>query len=218
MVRFSSLQALRSFPVLRRVLMVPMVPLASLLLVSCAGMYGPPVPGPQPFPQPQPPRFGYGGVQSPNNVPPPVVTPGPRSNPSQGNSGGYSGGNAGAPPVRKKPPVVIKRDPNDTIVDLTPPEPAPTPPPAALEKIEPKPAPVPEVKPTVEPAPVVPERTPAPAPKPVAREDLPYGIPAVTKPGCVYSPYHTTGLVDVEGFARGKKVECPYTGKFFRVP
>lgn len=200
---------------LRRVLVVPMVPLASLLLVSCAGMYGPPVARPQPFPQPQPPRFGYGGVQSPNNVPPPVVSPGPRSSSSQVNSGGSSGGNAGTP-VRKKPPVVIRRDPNDTIVDLTPPDPVPAPAPSVPETIEPKPAPLPEVKPAVEPAPAVPE--PKPAPKPVAREDLPYGIPAVTKPGCVYSPYHTTGLVDVEGFARGKKVECPYTGKFFRVP
>jgi hypothetical protein len=52
----------------------------------------------------------------------------------------------------------------------------------------------------------------------VVREDLPYGIPAVTKPGCVYSPYMTTQLVEVAGLARGTKVKCPYTGKHFRVP
>jgi hypothetical protein len=200
--------------------MVPVVPLVSAVLVSCAGMYGPPVPGPQPFPpQPQPPRFGYGGVQSPNNVPPPVVTPAPRNAASANSVGNTGSGNAAAP-VRKKPPVVIKRDPNDTIVDLTPPEPPPAPPLPTPEKVEPKPAPEPDVR--IEGAAVAPERkpapTPAPTPKPVAREDLPYGIPAVTKPGCVYSPYHTTGLVDVEGFARGTKVECPYTHKFFRVP
>jgi hypothetical protein len=69
----------------------------------------------------------------------------------------------------------------------------------------------------VEPAPA-PTPAPTPAPKPVVREDLPYGIPAVTKPGCVYSPYMTTQLVEVAGLARGTKVKCPYTGKHFRVP
>jgi len=115
---------------------------------------------------------------------------------------------------------VIKRDPNNTDIDLTPP---PAPAGSSVEKpavTEPAVEPTPAVEPkpeAVEPAPA-PTPAPAPAPKPVVREDLPYGIPAVTKPGCVYSPYMTTQLVEVAGLARGTKVKCPYTGKHFRVP
>jgi len=51
------------------------------------------------------------------------------------------------------------------------------------------------------------------------RDDLPYGIPVVGKKGSVYSPYAPEkGQVDVSGLNRHTKVECPYTGKSFRVP
>jgi len=50
------------------------------------------------------------------------------------------------------------------------------------------------------------------------KEDLPYGVPVVGKPGFVYSPYHNTGMVDVVDISRGTKVKCPYTDKAFRVP
>ena len=50
-------------------------------------------------------------------------------------------------------------------------------------------------------------------------EDLPYGIPAVGKNGQVYSPFaEDKGLVDVTGMKRGTRVQCPYTGRHFRVP
>jgi hypothetical protein len=52
-----------------------------------------------------------------------------------------------------------------------------------------------------------------------AREELPYGIPVVGKKGFVYSPYaEDKGMVDVEGMNRGTRLQCPYTGKHFRVP
>jgi hypothetical protein len=51
------------------------------------------------------------------------------------------------------------------------------------------------------------------------REELPYGIPVVGKPGMVQSPYAPEkGMIDVEGFKRGTRVSCPYTGKHFRMP
>jgi hypothetical protein len=56
-------------------------------------------------------------------------------------------------------------------------------------------------------------------PKESAREELPYAIPVVDKPGMVQSPYAPEkGFIDVEGFKRGTRVECPYSGKHFRVP
>ncbi len=170
------------------------------------------------FTPPPPPRYGYGGVQSPNYQPPPPrnVAPAPVRS-GEVRPSGTSGGQA-----KPKPVKVIKRDPNNTDIDLTPP---PAPAGSGVERpavtepaVEPTPTPAVEPKPeAVEPAPV-PTPAPAPAPKPVVREDLPYGIPAVTKPGCVYSPYMTTQLVEVAGLARGTKVKCPYTGKHFRVP
>ena len=57
---------------------------------------------------------------------------------------------------------------------------------------------------------------PAPAAPP---EELPYGIPVADKKGMVQSPYAPEkGFIDVEGLKRGTRVECPYTGKHFRVP
>ena len=65
--------------------------------------------------------------------------------------------------------------------------------------------------------PVITGDTPAPAAPP--QEDLPYGIPVIGEKGKVQSPYAPDkGFVDVEGFKRGTRVACPYTGKYFRVP
>lgn len=48
---------------------------------------------------------------------------------------------------------------------------------------------------------------------------LPYGIPIPGKVGFVYSPFASEkGMVDVTDVPTGTKVECPYTGKTFRVP
>ncbi len=49
--------------------------------------------------------------------------------------------------------------------------------------------------------------------------NLPYGSPVIGKKGYVYSPYAPEkGMVDVTDIPSGTKVECPYTGKVFRVP
>ena len=54
---------------------------------------------------------------------------------------------------------------------------------------------------------------------PPALRKLPSGIPVPDKPGMVQSPYAPEkGFIDVTGFKRGTRVECPYTGKHFRVP
>ncbi len=56
-------------------------------------------------------------------------------------------------------------------------------------------------------------------PEPPKKENLPVGIVVEGKKGMVYSPYaQDQGQVDVEGFPSGTRVECPYTGKYFRVP
>lgn len=45
------------------------------------------------------------------------------------------------------------------------------------------------------------------------------GIKVPGKAGFIYSPYaKTEGLVDVQGYAPGTKVKCPYTGKTIIVP
>ena len=63
-------------------------------------------------------------------------------------------------------------------------------------------------------APVVPD-----APVVESKEDIPFGTKVVGKPGMVYSPHAPDkGQVDVRGLAPGTKVQCPYTGKKFRVP
>ncbi|MES2705768.1 MAG: hypothetical protein V4726_04105 [Verrucomicrobiota bacterium] len=158
------------------------------------------------------PRYGYGGSQSPNNQggPPRQADPSRRSDRQDINR-----------PEDRKPPV-IRRDPNDTTVDMTPPE----------RKLERTPEPVPPVTdaPEKNQSPsekyTPPERTtpsaPTPPPvekeKPAGREDLPYGTPIVGRKGFVYSPYYTTGEVDVKDISSGTKVRCPYTKKIFRVP
>jgi len=107
----------------------------------------------------------------------------------------------------EKPPTIV-RDPANTNVDITPP------PPRNVAPATPDPLP-PLSGSTTTPA----TETPAAPPPPKPREDLPYGIPVVGKKGMVYSPYAPErGQVDVDGYKRGTKVECPYTKKHFRVP
>ena len=49
--------------------------------------------------------------------------------------------------------------------------------------------------------------------------NYPKGYPVSGKPGFVRSPYaEHAGLVDVQGYASGTQVKCPYTGKIFLVP
>ena len=104
----------------------------------------------------------------------------------------------------------IKRDPNDTTVDVTPPDSNekkdaaadPSTPADTTDKVEAdKPADITDAKPAA------------------PREDLQYGQPVVGKKGFVYSPFAPDkGQVDVDGIPAGTKVKCPYTGKTFRVP
>lgn len=55
-------------------------------------------------------------------------------------------------------------------------------------------------------------------PKPTGA-NLPFGTPVIGEKGYVYSPYAPDkGKVDVTGIPSNTKVECPYTGKIFRVP
>ncbi len=152
----------------------------ALLFTSCT-VFPPPVPpsGP-PFADGRP-RYGHGGTESPNYANDPRASSGPQ----------------------------IKRDPNNTRVDITPPAPRTrtdttgTLPPLTSE---PNPPPV-----TTTDAP--------PVTKPAQHEDLPFGTPVVGRQGMVYSPYAPEkGVVDVEGLKRGTRVECPYTKKHFRVP
>jgi hypothetical protein len=66
---------------------------------------------------------------------------------------------------------------------------------------------------------IPPEVTPEPPPAPPAPEELPYGLPVPGKKGMVLSPYAADkGQINVEGYKRGTKVACPYSGKHFRVP
>jgi hypothetical protein len=60
--------------------------------------------------------------------------------------------------------------------------------------------------------------TPPPA-TPNPSGNLPFGTPVIGEKGFVYSPYAPEkGKVDVKGIPSGTKVECPFTGKVFRVP
>jgi hypothetical protein len=48
---------------------------------------------------------------------------------------------------------------------------------------------------------------------------IPVGRRVPGKPNYVYSPFALSNqVVDVEGYAPGTKVKCPYTGKIFAVP
>ncbi len=157
---------------------------------SCA-VYPPPYQNDPAFATPPPGnRYGYRGTESPNNRTGRVAT-----NPDE----------SSAETPRRI--VKIKRDPGDTTVDIRPPETKET-----NEKPEEKLV----EKPDVKPAPAEKKDPPA---KPSVKDDLPYGIPVVGKPGNVYSPYaNDKGYVDVDGLPRGTRVKCPYTSKHFRVP
>lgn len=142
------------------------------------------------------PRYGYGSPQSTDNMGRPSKPSGDR--------------NYDKPSTRKVPD--IKRDPNDTTVDVTPPEPKETQDPAEGT------APANDTGSTTDT--VEKETADTTDAKPAApREDLQYGQPVVGKKGFVYSPFAPDkGQVDVDGIPAGTKVKCPYTGKVFRVP
>ncbi len=154
---------------------------AGALLVSSCTMFPPPAPQPGPPFADGRPRYGHNGTESPNYANDPRAATGQPE---------------------------IKRDPNNTRVDITPPAPRTgTAPPGTLPPItsDPNRPPV-----TTDPPPVT---------KPAQHEDLPFGTPVVGRQGMVYSPYAPEkGVVDVEGLKRGTRVECPYTKKHFRVP
>ena len=151
-----------------------------------------------------PPRYGYGSSQ-------PAGSPG-----DGGTSQSVRDAQSGTS-TRKTPPSKIKninRDPSDTSLDLTPPEP---------KSDDQQTADTPSSNEVEAPATTSPEKSPEPSTataKPAApREDLPVGQPVVGKKGFVYSPYASDkGQVDVQDIPSGTKVKCPYTGKTFRVP
>ena len=108
------------------------------------------------------------------------------------------------PPDDAPGPPVLRRSPNETEVDLTPP-------PAKRRE---NPATVPWERPAIPPA-----IAPNLKPPPTKREDLPYGIAIPGKKGFVYSPFaENKQQVDVTDIPTGTKVKCPYTSKVFRVP
>jgi hypothetical protein len=141
------------------------------------------------------PRYGYGSPQ--------------KNNPADGSRSTEKRTDG-----RKTPD--IKRDPNDTTVDVTPP--APNPDNATPSGTDPATGDTTDTASgTTSDTPV--ESTPAETKPAVPREDLPYGQPIVGKKGFVYSPHAPDkGQVDVDGIPAGTKVKCPYTGKVFRVP
>lgn len=179
---------------------------AALTAVSAAGLsgvscvtYPPPGGGNVFLEENERPRYGYGGVESPNARPENRPAP-PPSRPQQPSS-----------EPKKTPSPAIKRDPSNTTVDLTPP------PPKEKKSGEPADREAPSSSSSesgnAQDAPPPPkEKTPP------AREDLPFGQPIIGRPGFVYSPYAPTQVVNVEGLPSGTKVECPYTKKHFRVP
>lgn len=172
--------------------------LAAISGVSCASYEPPPPDGNVFVGNDGRPRYGYGGRESPNAA--------------------RDRAAAGEPNTaqRKKAPD-IKRDPNNTTVDVTPPPRKKTPPvDTAATPPDTEPAAEEPAAPPIESGAAAME-TPKPAAP--AREDLPFGQPVVGKKGFVYSPYASDkGYVDVTGIPAGTKVECPYTKKHFRVP
>jgi hypothetical protein len=167
------------------------------------------------------PRYGYGSpaTELGNN------TSRSRPTPERTSTGRDAAADTGSMPPSRKPPR-INRDPNNTVVDLSPPETK------EINKDTPAPPPPSETPdPTVDttaathkteeaaPAPDKPKDPPAETKKAVTREDLPFGLPVVGKKGYVYSPYAPDkGQVDVVDIPSGTKVKCPYTNKTFRVP
>ncbi len=147
-----------------------------------------------------PPRYGYGSPQSGYTGRPAPTADRSGTKPSDG---------------RKTPD--IKRDPSDTVVDITPPDARPDSKPVS-DTVESTPPP--DSTPTTTDTATPSDTTSTVESKPaVTREDLPFGQPVVGKKGFVYSPYAPDkGQVDVDGIPAGTKVKCPYTGKVFRVP
>jgi hypothetical protein len=164
------------------------------------------------------PRYGYRGTESPNY--------------STGESAG--GAKPDKPAATTKKPPVIKRDPNDTTVDISPPERRNRPSTegssgsggqtASQSSGEDRKTSDSQSEPeAVEPSSGSPSSTASSdtgsaASETATREDLPYGQPVVGKKGYVYSPYVPDRVCDVRGIKPGQKVRCPYTGKAFRVP
>ncbi len=179
-----------AMPTLMRRAALAAVAAGTLLGTSCT-IFPPPASGPEgpPFAPEGRHRFGHNGTQSPNY-------PDPREDRDPGNS----------PP----PPREIRRDPNNTDINLEPP-----PPRTPKEKPEPKDPGERVTPPDSTPPPPAP--TP-PAPKPSAVEDLPYGVPVPGQPGIVYSPYPGEGKLDVTGFKRGTRVRLKGSTNHFRVP
>lgn len=155
------------------------------------------------------PRYGYRGTDSPNYKPERQTT-------------------AQEKPAATKKTPTIKRDPNNTTVDITPPEPKKKTPSTAdsgsssssTSDDKPSDSGAGDTGSTSG-SQTADTSSTDPDPKPASqqREDLPYGQPVVGKKGYVYSPYAPDkNFCDVRGVAPGTAVKCPYTGKPFRVP
>src|SRR5262245_16375279 len=147
--------------------------LAGAMLMSSCYAPGPATPPGPAFSGPT--KYGYRGTDSPNYPTAPVTKP------------------------NDVPKIV--RDPNNTNIDITPPDPrTPTTNPNATLPSPTNPPPLTNPSPPTNPEPT--------KPPPAVKEDLPYGIPVVGKKGMVYSPYAPEkGQVDVDGFKRGTRVE-----------
>jgi hypothetical protein len=145
------------------------------------------------------PRYGYGSPQ--------------QGSPYQSGTADRTTRNPNTPRSTERKTPDIKRDPRDTTVDVTPPEPKPD------KKNAPDASAASDgTSDSNEGSNSAPPSTPETKPA-APREDLPYGQPVVGKKGFVYSPYAPDkGQVDVQDIPAGTKVKCPYTEKTFRVP